>query len=293
MRLSLFSSPPRPGKPASPLAVACALLGVVLAGLASAARADLTIFSQSVETENGITQKPTTETTFIKGEITRTELMNDKREMFVVIHDLMSDNVFYLVPAHRLCATFNNRSDLMRMAPALQVIKENMKITGVADVKPGGKTKMIAGKLTKNYKYSTTMRIVVKGRPEKFATIKMTGEQWVTGDLKLSPELQRKQHASSLRSLGPYASAAKPLLDKQARIARGYVLEDKYTLTIASTLEVAPGAGGTQETSTTHMTVTEIKNESLDDKLFVVPSSYREVAPEPSMLPQNFYTFTL
>ena len=276
------------------LTLAGALL-LVCAGLISApaARADLTILSRSVETENGITQKPTTETTYIKGEMTRTELMNDKRETFVVIHDLMSDTVFYLLPTHRLCATFNNKSDLMRLAPALQILKENMKISGVADVKPGGKTKMIAGKLAKNFKYSTLMRIVVKGRPEKFATVKMTGEQWVTGELRLSPELLRKQHASTLRSLGPYASAAKPLLDKQARIARGYVLEDKYTLTIASTMDTTAGAGGTQETSTNHMTVMEIKDGPLDDKLFVVPSSYREVAPEPSMLPQNFYPFTL
>ena len=258
-----------------------ALLGVIAAVSLPAlgARADLKIVSQVTSVKDGTTQKPFTETTFVKDEMVR----EDRSDGATFIHDLTSDTYFYLDNLHKVCATLSGKGQAIRESALNNLIAENADFSGTADVKPGGKTKTIAGQVAKNYTYTATMKVKVRGNARQFLTVRMTGETWVAPGIAVSPRVKRMEDASFVRSLGPLARAANPLLAKIAKV-KGYPLSSRST-----TVLVISGteAGATQQTVTQTRTATLVSEEPLDDRLFIVPSAYRDVSPEPNMLPDD------
>ena len=248
---------------------------------AAAARADLKVVAEVTEIENGTPQKPHIETTYIKNEMTRTDIQGGGP---IVIHDLTSDVYFTINPLNRTCATFSARSKSAREAAKSgtisSLLRDNSNITGKADVKPGGKTKTIAGKKAKNYLYTAAMRVALKGVQGQYITLNIQGEQWVTEEIKLSPAMERMRRDSLLRQMGPLASAGRPLVDKISKV-RGYPLSSKETVTVVI---AKPGTPGRREKTVSTTNVTLVSEEPLDDKLFLVPDGYREVAPDPRIV---------
>ncbi len=242
-------------------------------------RADLKIVSEVTSVKDGMTQKPFTETTFVKDEMVR----EDRDDGASFIHDLTSDTYFYLDNLHKICATLSGKGQAVRESALNSLIAENADFSGTANVKPGGKTKTIAGHVAKNYTYSATMKVKMRGNARQFLTLRMTGETWVAPSIAISPRVKRMEDAAFVRSLGPLARAANPLLAKIAKV-KGYPLSSRST-----TVLVISGAeaGATQQTVTQTRTATLVSEDRIDDGLFIVPPAYRDVSPEPNMLPDD------
>lgn len=255
------------------------IAAVVLFAAPLPARADLKIVSEVTSVKDGMTQKPFTETTFVKDEMVR----EDRSDGATFIHDLTSDTYFYLDNLHKVCATLSGKGQSARESALNTLIAENADFSGTANVKPGGKTKTIAGKIAKNYTYSAVMKVKVRGNARQFLTLRMSGETWVAPNIAVSPRVKRMEDAAFARSLGPLARAANPLLLKIAKV-KGYPLSNRST-----TVMVISGTdtGATQQTVTRTQTVTLVSDDPLEDSLFIVPSTYRDVSPEPNMLPDD------
>jgi len=243
------------------------------------ARADLKIVTESISVKDGMTQKPTTQTLYIQDEMVRHDLGSGA----TLIHDLTSDTYFYLDNIHKRCATLSGKVQGVRESQWNTLVAENTNVLGTADVKPGGKTKIIAGKTAKNYLYTATMKAVVRGNARQFLTMQLRGEVWIAPDLVLSPRVRRLEDATFVRSLGPFARAAKPLLAKFGKI-KGYPLSSRQT----STVVLSRGdQDATKQVLTETETATLISQDRLAPSLFIVPATYQEVSPSPDQLPDD------
>jgi acylphosphatase len=227
-----------------------------------------------------MTQKPTTQTLYIQDEMVRHDLGSGA----TLIHDLTSDTYFYLDNIRKLCATLSGKVQGVRESEWNTLVAENTNVSGTADVKPGGKTKIIAGKTAKNYLYTATMKAVVRGNARQFLTMHLRGEVWMAPDIVLSPRVRRMEDATFVRSLGPFARAAKPLLAKFGKI-KGYPVSSRQTSTVV--LSRGDQDAATKQVMTETETATLISQEPLDPSLFIVPTTYRDVSPDPAQLPDD------
>ena len=84
--------------------------------------------------------------------------------------------------------------------------------------------------------------------------------------------------------MGPFGKGLRPLYDKLARI-KGYPLATRETVTV---LAVDPRRGRFKRTLTETSTAKEMAQTPLDQNLFVVPTSYREIVPDKDMMPRDW-----
>jgi hypothetical protein len=155
-------------------------------------------------------------------------------------------------------------------------------------LKPGGKTKTIVGKPTKNYLYTASIKMsfnkemmanmakqnggqVPQNLPQ-LPSFKITGEMWVTEKVNLPPG----SVAAAMTSLSA-VPGMKPLMEK-FRAIKGVALETTQTVEILG----GQSSGQNQKTAT----VTEaISETALPDSLFTVPADFRKVQPmQPGMM---------
>lgn len=260
-----------------------ALLGAVACCVllpAGRVRADLKIVAQVKTIKNGETQKPVTRTTYIQDEMVREDVFPAGAAL---IHDLTTDHYFYLDNVRKLCATLSGKGQSFRERPIEALISDNTAISGTATIKPGNKTKTIAGKVAKNYVYSARLKVAMRGNAQQFGILTVRGEMWAAPSVSVAPRIERMQDAALLRGMGALSRGMKPILAKLAQV-KGYPLDHTYTMTLVSS---DTDTGRQQETETVTTSVTEISGAPLDSSLFLVPSGYREIAGDPGELPDN------
>ena len=228
---------------------------------------------------DGQTQPATTATVYVKDDMIR----RDQATGLSTILDLTSDITFLVDHRNRTCATIPNKSIAARRSNFNAMLSANTNLSSTADVKPLGQTRVIAGKPAKGYKFATTIKASQKGNNANRVTIQISGEQWVSEELALTPAMQREMGYGLVRTLGSTLGAgAKPLAAKLAKI-KGFPLVVCTNMTISGSLRQMNGPF--KRAFVTTMTAKEVSQEPLDDKLFVVPDNYREIAPDPSQMP--------
>jgi hypothetical protein len=261
-----------------------AISAVALGVMAAMARADVKLISEvkvtgvpAAASAQGAPDlsKPMLTTTYYKGSKTRVESGN-----VITITDYETGKVTTLNPDKKTFYTSNIGDAMKAMAdnPMLAMIK----IDATADVKPGGKSKTIAGKPATNYLITSTMKMTMDGAPPEAAammpTITMKQEMWTTEALALTGWNPKMLQTNFSKNLPPFLmSGMKPFIEKMSSV-KGFQLSSTMTMTFESKSGAAmPGLPKEPIVTTTE--VKEISEAPLDDALFTVPGDYKEVQP--------------
>jgi hypothetical protein len=261
--------------------VSIAALGM----MAATVRADVKIVSEvtvkgvppAVTAQGGPDMsKPTVTTTYYKGNWQRVESGGT-----ITITNFETGKITTLNPKAKTYYTVGVGDSLKAMAdnPMLAAIK----VEAVADVKPGGQTKVIAGKTAKNYKISATMKMTMDGAPPEaaamFPTMVMTGEQWTTEGISLPIPTGKMVQNSFVKNLPPFfQNGMKPFTDKMASIP-GFILSNTMSMEFKRSAGAPDLPGFPKEPIVTITEVKEISEAPLDDALFAPPADYKEVQP--------------
>ncbi|MDX1933837.1 MAG: hypothetical protein SFU56_14660 [Capsulimonadales bacterium] len=235
--------------------------------LASGASADLKLTSRVTGAASG--GKPTTSVVYYKGKKMRSETGNT-----VVLFDGEKGTVTSL----NMTAKTYNVVPIAALSDNAMLRMVEMK-TAVT-LKPGGKTKKILGKQTKNYVFTATIKMSLKkemldrmkaqgstASPPTLPTIVLTGENWVAEQVAVSS-------GAMAASMSPMSAVPglKALMDKFKTI-KGIPLESRINIA----MQGGPQEGRRQSLATE---ATSISEEGLADTLFVVPAGFtRATAP--------------
>jgi hypothetical protein len=271
---------------------------IVFSLVASApARADVKIVTKQTMSGTGPqmammgNQGPKTVTTYYKGGKTRVETGDT-----IVITDGASGTI-YTLNATRKTYMVTKLSDAGNAAGMMGMM--DFKSTGA--VKPGGKTRVIAGKPAKNYLW--TAKVTVSPKPganpggagagmkpgAAFMTMNMKGETWTTEAVKLPGALP-----ANLRMMGGMAQATglKDLTQTLSKM-KGLPLEGVTTQEMQMNMGGMGGAPG-QKTGAQPMSMTvktqtvSLSEAPLPASLFAVPAGYTKVtAPAPGQRPMG------
>lgn len=230
---------------------------------------------------------PVTVTTYYKGNRQRIERGGD-----VTITDFNAGKILTLNVAKKTYTELS-LTDLganLDTNPMLKMFKVNAS----ADVKPGGETKAIAGRPSKNYKYTLTFKMEATD-PQMAAflsglTTTVTGEQWVTETLTIPTDATSLARNKMLKQL-PVSVKDLEQVGAQMGIMKGFPLSSITTVKIdlpeqLKAMMASQGGGKTNEPIVSVTEVTSISEDPLDDALFTVPAGYKKVeAPRPKAPP--------
>jgi hypothetical protein len=243
------------------------IAGVSLSfAIALPAHADLKLTSKVVSSSNGSGSS----IVYYKGKKMRSEtdgsvVLFDGEKSTVTTLDLAA-KTYSVVP---LSALSNN--------PAIK----SMDIQADVRLVPGGQTKTVLGKETKNYKYTATIKMSLKREMidrlaaaarsrgsaaptlPKLPTIIVTGENWVSEQTNLPSGAV----ASSMSALGAVPGLSS-LVDK-FRAIKGVPLESNVVISVAS--------GQRARNQTMSTVATSLDEAELPDSLFRIPPGFVEV----------------
>ncbi len=264
---------------------------VVIAGLpVSKPKQATRTRNQATTTQTTTTQ---TTTTYYKGAKTRTEINSGAFSM-VTIEDAQADRRYELRPRTKTYTV----TSLSAYRSALNPGMTEWDFTPTAEVKPGGKTKMILGKPARNYIWIANIGMKMKARempknsganglgtaPPQTPTLNlaMQGEQWSSEAISLPPNSPYESPSAMVASLGERIPVMKPLAEKLRQI-KGLTLQSTMTQTFTG-LENLPGASGVLKTMKPITVTTQAVSVSealLPSTLFRVPAGYKQVKKTP------------
>lgn len=242
-----------------------------------AAQADVKLTSK-VTTSGGNAPVSTIGTVFYKGKKVRMET-----EKNLVIYDADTQTITNINLANKTYTTA--LLSALTKNPYIQMLDVQTTVT----VRPGGKTKTILGKLTKNYTYTAVIKMGIKkamldrmkaqggtsSMPPVLPTITITGENWVAEQVNLPPGAA----AASLSNLAAFPGM-KPLMEKFSKI-KGVPLEATVSIGIAG----GPQGGHNQKMISV---ATALSETPLDDSLFAVPAGFTKTeSPAGGMAPSS------
>jgi hypothetical protein len=228
---------------------------------AGAAHADLTLVSEVTRTTNGRTAPAQKLVTYFKGG----RLRSDSGSV-VTLYDTAAKRIIRVDRARKTYMVLAQKPS----RPVGGLARLQFKTT--ASVKPGRKTRVIAGKTARNYLADASLQLQLPGFPGGEApTTRMQIEQWTTEAVSVPAETRRVLALASTGISGSLAAGMKPLSDALGKV-RGLPLSSKVTLH-----STRPGAVGGSVTSLTE--VRSIKTGVLSEDLFRVPKGYRKVNP--------------
>ena len=270
----------------------CAAAAAALISTATTARADVKVVSQVTITglpagaASAQSSKPQTVTAYYKGTKVRTEAANT-----VTIYDGKTNMVTTLSPASK---TYTVASVA---APAANPMMAMMDVKTTATLKPGGKTKTIAGKPAKNYVWQANIAMGMKPSAKQNAnsqmpsgplvTIQMNGEQWTTDAVKL-PAGSKSMVMSMMSGPAKAIPGLSPLMDKFAQI-KGLPLSATLTQAFKQSAAMMAMGGAKSNVPPKPITVTtnvlSLSEKPLTDTLFAVPAGYQKVAIKTPMMP--------
>ncbi|HVK03897.1 MAG TPA: hypothetical protein VM490_10490 [Armatimonadaceae bacterium] len=269
---------------AAKVAASAALVAASLLCGGGVARADVKMVSTT--TVSGLPAgqappKPMAITTYYKGEMQRTE-NGDAVTIFDCAKDLQ-----YVLDGKKKTYYVTSMKDAMAAAasnPFLAMVKFDTSV----DLKPGDKTKEIAGKKASLYNYTAVIKMSMDGSPELAAmlpTITLQGEQWTTEDFALPANCAKMRGGQMLRSMrATLGKGAQDIADKLATM-KGSPLSSKVVVTVKANADL-PGVPKDPIVTTTE--VTSVSEEALADALFAVPADYKKVDPPAAPGPGGF-----
>ena len=248
----------RPGRVIGFFAAAVA----TVAATAPAAYADLTMVTKT--TSGSTTQ---TVTNYYKG----TKFRSESKDYIILVDG--KGQILMLNPAKKTYMVLSLGNN-----PMLQMFD----LSSSVDIKPGGKTKTILGKPTKNYLYTATIKMSLKKaaldqmkargaqmrQPPQMPTIVLSGENWVTEAVNVP----RGAVANSLSGLSAMPGM-NAIMQKFATM-KGVPLESKVTTTFK-------GGPPSLKPQTTTTLASSLSESPLSDALFQVPAGYtkQEMTP--------------
>ncbi len=257
-------------------------------GVSHSARADVKVVSRvtmtglSGQMASQMPSGPQSQTTYYKGAKIRTEANDGKQ---VTIYDAQTKTLTVLNPTKKTYTTVPVSA--MAQDPRLAMLD----IKTTSTVKPGGKTKTIAGKPAKNYVWQATIAMGMKqgamppGGASKGAqtpsgtlfSITMNGEQWTTEAVKM-PGATGKGMLGVLSGPAAAMPGLEPLIAKLSTI-KGVPL----TSTVRQSFARGAGLSGSgtalpARTMTTQTDVVSITEANLPATLFAVPAGYTKAA---------------
>lgn len=205
-----------------------------------------------------------TYTYYYKGEKYREDSSGSR---FYFVYDCANDK-YYTIDREGEVYSIQTLQDALTKRKGLLA---QFKVAGKAKVEPGGSTRTIAGKPSKNYTMSMDVQLNSAQTGATIITVKMEGEQWVTNTAQISPKCQKILKAAYARGIFRYNAIMEPLFS-QLEGVQGIPLSYDMILNLSA---VAVGVeGGTIEA---HSDVTAISTATLPASLFDVPKGFRLV----------------
>jgi hypothetical protein len=242
-------------------------IAIITTFVSPPAHADVKLTSK-VTTSGGPAPASTTGTIFYKGKKVRMET-----EKNLVLYDADTQTITNINLANKTYTTA--LLSALSKNPMLQMLDVQTTVV----VRPGGKTKTILGKLTKNYTYTAVIKMGFKKEMldrmkaqggtnpmPVLPTITITGENWVAEQVNLPPGAS----AASMSNLAAIPGM-KPLMEKFSKI-KGVPLE------AAVNIDVSGGAQGGRNQKITSV-ATALSETPLADSLFTVPAGFTKSEP--------------
>ena len=257
---------------------------------APAARADVKIVSKVTITGLPAAAPASagkqTVTAYYKGMKIRTEAAGT-----VTIFDAAAKTLTTLTPAKKTYTVASTAN------PTPNPMMAMMDVQTTATLKPGGKTKTIAGKPAKNYLWQANVSLGMKKSPKASAqasqmpsgplvTIQMNGEQWTTEAVKM-PASGNSLVVSMMSGPAKSVPGLAPLMAKFAQI-KGLPLSATLTQTIKQSAAMMAMGGASAKVPQKISTTTEVvslQESPLPDSLFVVPTGFQKVTVKTPMMP--------
>jgi len=256
------------------------LSATLLIGSVAIARADVKIVTR-METSGGFTPEGSggaTTTTYYKGDKVRTEAGDT-----ITLFDGATDKYITIYKTKKTYTTGNLKDTLAQTSN----LEKQLKITTTMDLKPGGKTRTLAGKPAKNYLWTANISFVARAEalknaentsgPRGFKMV-MKGETWATEAITLSAKTTR---LASVFSMGNGIAGLKPFTEKLASI-QGVPLSFEITQTMTPIAAPNPDPNA-PKLRPINMTVTSkvvsISEDPLPDSLFKIPAGYKKMSP--------------
>lgn len=252
-------------------AAATLLSALLLAGVASAVRADVKIVQQQTAAggaEVGVASiEPKTRVLYLKGDRMRMETKGGLTE----IYDCATDRMYTLNPATKKYAVMSLEQSLLEGEGG--GFLRQITVEGKAEMTEGGSTSVIGKQRAKNYilGLETTLRAERTGA--KVMTLKIEGEQWVAESLSYPARCRKMFKAAFSRSAAQFYKAIEPLYDKMFGV-NGLPLSSDMTLTVSA---VAPNGETVDSLIEFRSEVKSISTAKLPDSLFNVPKGYKLV----------------
>lgn len=231
----------------------------LLAG--SAARADLTVVSRVTLTMGGRGVPAQELVTYFKGDRLRSETGS-----IATIFDTDAGRVIRVDRSRKTYMVLSQKQ-ASKAAGALG----GLKFETSARVKPGGKTRIVAGRPARNYLTDASLQVRLPGFPGEPPATRMQIEQWTTNTVPVPAATRRVLALASTGISGSLTAGMKPLTEALSRVP-GLPLSTRVTMQ-----STRPGVPGGSVTSLTE--VRSIRTGVLKDDLFRVPRGYRKVDP--------------
>jgi hypothetical protein len=253
--------------------------------LASGAHADVTLVQktsveglpESMRAQRASMDRPST--LYYKGDKLRTETGTDA----VTILD--GERLYLIDTKKKTYAATTAERMMAESNPMLSMVDVQTEVS----VKPGGKTKTIAGKPAQNWRFTLTMKLAINATgmaqaapgqppPGQLPTIRIEGEQWSTTAAAVPPTARSLRALSMLQSLvGPKGQAA---LRREFEKIKGLPLE----LTLTQTVQGVPTPANGKPI-VTRMTTVSLSEKPLPESLFALPKGYKQVPFEGPKMP--------
>lgn len=257
---------------------AVAVGALLFTGMASA-RADVKLVAKQTVSGGLLPQgaSDSTVTTYYKGDKVRTEA-----GPFVTIYDCAGDKFYTLDPAKKTYTLSSLKAAQQRGAEASRFANFKTNV----NLKPGGKTRTIAGKRTTNYIWDANISITptketLKNAPkaDRNASFRLTmsGETWATEGIKVSASCQRLNEAAMMGGAGSVAGL-RPLVQKLGSIKGVTLLSDMTQNVIPSGVSGSDGKQARPIKMEVSSRVTSISEAPLPASLFSVPAGYKKVS---------------
>ncbi len=235
-----------------------------------------------------------TATVFYKNNKSRTESENS-----VVLYDNGTKTTTTLDPRTKTYTTVTDAEVAAANNAATNPLAGQIKFSIKTFVRPGNQTRTIAGRETKNTKFTAILKMALTtadapaGMAHMLPTITLSGEEWMTEGLVDEPQKQGMAALAtwlftSMAQLNPLVGTnLKAFADKVAAI-KGFPLASTLQTTVAFPEGAAAmmGASIPSKPMVVTMQAKSVSEEPLNDTLFIIPDGYKKMDNPAPVSPQ-------